>query len=168
MYPPRDVCVSAPTGSGKTLCYVLPIVQALKNRRIRRIHALIVVPVVNLAKQVYEVFKLYTKGTDLKTILITGKQNFQQESDSLYENQPEIGLIATCDIVVATPGRLLDHLRSNSKEFCLKFLRFLVFDEADRLMNDFRLDWLSEVENSVFKNVKLFLSCVFDVSEAKV
>ncbi|GFS00352.1 ATP-dependent RNA helicase DDX51, partial [Elysia marginata] len=65
-FRPRDVCVSAPTGSGKTLTFVLPIIQALKDRVVPHVRALAILPVRDLAIQVFRVFKQYSEGTSLK------------------------------------------------------------------------------------------------------
>ncbi|CAG0920163.1 unnamed protein product [Notodromas monacha] len=69
-FRPRDICVSAPTGSGKTLAFVLPIVNALKKRCDPQIRALVILPVHELAVQVWEVFKTYAASTDLKVVLL--------------------------------------------------------------------------------------------------
>ena len=69
IYPsisPRDICVSAPTGSGKTLGYVLPIIDTLSKRLVTRLRALIILPTRDLVTQVRETFEVFTKGTDLK------------------------------------------------------------------------------------------------------
>lgn len=100
--PPQDLCVAAPTGSGKTLCYVLPVIEKLKCRHVKRIRCLIVVPVVNLAKQVLDIVRLYSKGTDLKSVLLTGKQSFEAECAELYDTVLTVRgsiQIATADIV---------------------------------------------------------------------
>ena len=65
-FRPSDVCVSAPTGSGKTLAFVLPIVQSLKDRIVPRVRALVILPVQDLAMQVYKVFRVYTEKTNLR------------------------------------------------------------------------------------------------------
>lgn len=75
---PRDICLSAATGSGKTLAYVLPIVQSLKDRVVRKIRALVVVPVKELAVQVYQVFQKYTKVTDLRVTMLAGTLPFER------------------------------------------------------------------------------------------
>jgi ATP-dependent RNA helicase DDX51/DBP6 len=75
--------VSAPTGSGKTLAFVLPIVNALKARLDTKIRALVVLPVQELARQVFDVFRQYAAGTDLKVFLLQGQTPFQQEQHLL-------------------------------------------------------------------------------------
>ena len=114
-YRPSDVCCSAPTGSGKTLAFVLPVVQvpkifylefeifvtfkvrvfqqkftnlflqALKNRVVCRVRALVVLPVRDLAAQVYNVFCSYCEGTDLKVALVTGQKTFSIEQQTLVK-----------------------------------------------------------------------------------
>ncbi|XP_062604068.1 ATP-dependent RNA helicase DDX51-like [Saccostrea cucullata] len=145
---PPDICVSAPTGSGKTLAYVLPIVQSLKSRTLCRVRALVVLPVRDLAAQVYKVFQQYTKGTNLKVGMIVGQKQFIVEQHALVKQQLG-GLESRVDIVVATPGRLVDHI-NKTLGFSLADLRFLVIDEADRIMEHVKQDWLSHVENAVF------------------
>lgn len=147
-FRPPDICVSAPTGSGKTLAYVLPIVQALKNRVLCRIRAMVVLPVRDLAVQVFKVFLQYTKGTNLKVGMIVGQKQFSVEQHALVR-QRLAGLESKVDIVVATPGRLVDHI-NKTPGFSLTDLRFLVIDEADRIMEHVKQDWLSHVENAVF------------------
>ena len=147
-FPPNDICVSAPTGSGKTLAYVLPILQNLKQRVVPSVRALIVLPVQDLAVQVYKVFQTFNKGTDLRIKLLSASKSFTQEQRELVREGVE-GLHVLVDILVATPGRLVDHLQK-TEGFSLKNLRFLVIDEADRVMQNVQNDWLSHVENSVY------------------
>lgn len=147
-FRPPDICVSAPTGSGKTLAFVLPIVQALKSRVLCRIRAMVVLPVRDLAVQVFKVFLQYTKGTNLKVGMIVGQKQFSVEQHALVRQRVG-GLESKVDIVVATPGRLVDHI-NKTPGFSLTDLRFLVIDEADRIMEHVKQDWLSHVENAVF------------------
>ncbi|KNC97916.1 uncharacterized protein SPPG_06906 [Spizellomyces punctatus DAOM BR117] len=147
--PPGDICVSAPTGSGKTLAYALPIVEALLDRIIPRLRALVVLPTRDLAAQVKATFDMLLRGSDLRALLITGQTPFALEQQQLVAS--EAWEVATeehgsgkVDIVVATPGRLMDHLRG-TKGFTLRHLRYLVIDEADRLLNQSYQDWLTHV-----------------------
>ncbi|RUS19302.1 hypothetical protein BC937DRAFT_87698 [Endogone sp. FLAS-F59071] len=117
--PPGDLCVSAPTGSGKTLAYVLPII---------------------------ETFDAFCKGTDLRVGTATGQHSFPSEQvhlvDELNESHP--GGSSRVDVLITTPGRLIDHL-SGTPNFTLQHLRFLVIDEADRLLNQSYQDWLAHI-----------------------
>ncbi|XP_049812925.1 probable ATP-dependent RNA helicase Dbp73D isoform X2 [Schistocerca nitens] len=149
MYWPSDICVSAPTGSGKTLAFVLPIVQILRKRVIPCIRALIILPVQDLAIQVYKVFKTYCSVTNLKVALITGQKSFVMEQQQLIKKNSTFGPQSLVDIVVTTPGRLVDHLKS-TPNFSLKHLRFLVIDEADRVMECIQNDWLYHVNKNIY------------------
>ncbi|XP_046996978.1 ATP-dependent RNA helicase DDX51 [Schistocerca americana] len=151
MYWPSDICVSAPTGSGKTLAFVLPIVQILRKRVIPCIRALIILPVQDLATQVYKVFKTYCSVTNLKVALITGQKSFVMEQQQLIKINSTFGPQSLVDIVVTTPGRLVDHLKS-TPNFSLKHLRFLVIDEADRVMECIQNDWLYHVNKNIYGN----------------
>ncbi|VDI56085.1 ATP-dependent RNA helicase DDX51/DBP6, partial [Mytilus galloprovincialis] len=146
-FRPSDICVSAPTGSGKTLAFVLPIIQALKTRVTCQVRALVVLPVRDLAVQVYKVFKAYSENTHLKVVLLVGQKQFHQEQQSLVKKR-SWGSESLADIIIATPGRLVDHINS-TEGFNLKQLRFLVIDEADKMMDHIKQDWLSQVENAV-------------------
>ncbi|KAJ7309706.1 hypothetical protein JRQ81_007767 [Phrynocephalus forsythii] len=146
-YQPSDICVSAPTGSGKTLAFVIPVVQALLGRVVCQVRALVVLPTKELAQQVSKVFNIYTDGTGLKVVQITGQKSFAREQESLFEKSL-MGFRSLADIVVATPGRLVDHLQQ-SPAFSLRELRFLVIDEADRMMDGIQQGWLRQVVEAV-------------------
>ena len=127
------------------------IVQALRDRVVPRVRALIILPVQDLANQVYRVFRLYCEGTSIKPKLLSGQQSFSQEQTELIKPNLVGGYHSLVDIVIATPGRIVDHIRK-TKGFDLSHLRFLIIDEADRIMEDIQNDWLTQVENSVFSN----------------
>lgn len=152
-FRPRDVCVSAPTGSGKTLTFVLPIIQALKDRVVPHVRALAILPVRDLAIQVFRVFKQYSEGTSLKVTLLAGKKDFHTEQTKLVKERLHADnsekWCSVADIVVATKGRLLDHI-DRTPGFDLTHLRFLVIDEADRQMEDIYDDWLTQVEMAAY------------------
>ncbi|KAJ8735469.1 hypothetical protein PYW07_007089 [Mythimna separata] len=151
-YPfwPHDICVSAPTGSGKTLAFVLPIVQILMNEIGCHVRALVVLPVQELAAQVAKVFKKYCMKTRLKTALLGGSTPIQQEQQNIVRYTETSGWVSEVDIIVCTAGRLVEHLQ-NTEGFSLKHLKFLVIDEADRIMDHIQNDWLYHVD----KHIKL-------------
>ena len=131
----NDLLVNASTGSGKTLAYAIPIVEALLDRIVPRTRCLVVVPTRDLALQVKETFDQLIVGTGLSLGLAIGSTSFQLEQNHLMTINGE----TKCDILVATPGRLIDHLESG---LSLSTLRFLVLDEADRLMTQYYHGWL--------------------------
>lgn len=149
--PPRDLCVSAPTGSGKTLAYSVPIVEVLRTRQIVRLRALIVLPTRDLVSQVRSTLELVAKGSGLRIGTATGQHSFAHEQNQLVgsssavdQDQDEAQSEPKIDILIATPGRLIDHL-DLTPGFNLAHLRFLVVDEADRLLNQSFQEWLRRV-----------------------
>ncbi|KAK3815147.1 MAG: P-loop containing nucleoside triphosphate hydrolase protein [Benniella sp.] len=150
---PGDLCVSAPTGSGKTLAYVLPIIEILSQRVVTRLRALIVLPTRDLCVQVKETFDMFVKGTDLRIATSTGQHSFAHEQNVLvgesYLSGPRLlGGHSRVDVLITTPGRLIDHIKS-TPNFTLQHLRFLVIDEADRLLNQSFQDWLYHILSAI-------------------
>ena len=79
---PNDICVSAPTGSGKTLAFVVPILQALHHRVVTQIRALVVLPVKDLALQVFKVFSTHSAALGLDVGLAVSNQSLVKERKS--------------------------------------------------------------------------------------
>ncbi|KAI4801815.1 hypothetical protein KUCAC02_019686, partial [Chaenocephalus aceratus] len=148
-YKPRDICVSAPTGSGKTLAFVIPVIQVLMERVVCEVRALAVLPTKELAQQVCKVFASYAEGTSLKVVMLAGQKSFAAEQSCLSELRGGMRR-SLADIVVATPGRLVDHINKNSG-FSLEHLRFLIIDEADRMIDSMHQSWLSQVVKAVYR-----------------
>ncbi|RZC83868.1 hypothetical protein C5167_046651 [Papaver somniferum] len=150
----RDLCINSPTGSGKTLAYALPIVQSLSTRNVRHIRALIVLPSRDLADQVKSVFESIAPAVGLTVgSAIGGKGKMSDEISQLIKRpaleagvwyDPEKELESGVDILVATPGRLMDHINT-TKGFTLEHLRFLVVDEIDKLLGEEYQDFLRAV-----------------------
>jgi ATP-dependent RNA helicase RhlE len=120
----RDVIGLAQTGTGKTVAYVLPILQRLLKAPRRRVGAAIITPTRELAEQINGVINSLAKHTDLYSIAVYGGTDMEQQ---LLE------LDCGVEIVVACPGRLLDHLWRGSID--LSNLQILVIDEADRMFD---------------------------------
>ncbi|WFD28416.1 RNA helicase [Malassezia nana] len=139
--PPRDLCVSAPTGSGKTLAYTVPIVELLQTRTVTQLRALILVPTRDLAVQVRDMFEAVGKRSGLTIAMITGNHSFRHEQAQLVRMDGPYTRSMT-DVLIATPGRLVDHLQG-TPGFTLEHLRFLVIDEADRLLGQSFQQWVS-------------------------
>ncbi|SPN98576.1 probable ATP-dependent RNA helicase DBP10 [Cephalotrichum gorgonifer] len=135
----KDVVGMARTGSGKTAAFVIPMIERLKEHSVRiGARALIMSPSRELAIQTLKVVKELGKGTDLKTVLLVG-------GDSLEE---QFGLMTTNpDIIIATPGRFL-HLKVEMS-LDVSSIRYVVFDEADRLFEMGFATQLSEILHSL-------------------
>jgi ATP-dependent RNA helicase DDX51/DBP6 len=132
-----DILVNAATGSGKTLAYSIPIIDALASRVVPRVRALVLLPTRPLIQQVAGVLKSLTKGTGLNLLTLGAERTFRDEQRLVVSLQP--------DIIVATPGRLVDHIRSQTPGFTLAYLQYLVVDEADRLLNQSYQEWAEVV-----------------------
>lgn len=155
-FRPRDICVSAPTGSGKTLAYALPIVQVLLDRPDRQVRALIVLPVNELAVQVHKVFRKLCEGTSLTCAHLSKFNAIETEQTQLIE-QFNGQYHSKVDIVIATTGRLVEHLHS-TPGFSLRSLKFLVMDEADRIMEQIHNNWLYHLDSHVKEQSDTFLT----------
>ncbi|XP_011609556.2 ATP-dependent RNA helicase DDX51 isoform X1 [Takifugu rubripes] len=149
-YKPRDICVSAPTGSGKTLAFVIPVIQVLMQRVICEVRALAVLPTKELAQQVFKVFSTYAEGTPLRVLMLAGQKSFAAEQASLSEYRGSRRR-SLADIIVATPGRLVDHIHKKSG-LNLEQLRFLIIDEADRMIDSMHQAWLSQVVKATYSS----------------
>lgn len=135
----RDVCASAVTGSGKTAAFVLPFLERLlyRPKEVAAIRVLVVTPTRELASQIYAVLKQMTQFTDITCVQICGGKKDVRSQEVVLRQRP--------DVIVCTPGRLVDHLR-NSHSVSLDDLDVLVLDEVDRLL---ALGFQEEVEELV-------------------
>ena len=124
----HDVLGLAQTGTGKTAAFGLPLITLLSENPGRpspkTVRALILAPTRELASQIVENLKDYTKGTPIKVALVVGGQSINVQSKRL-----ENGI----DILVATPGRLIDLM--DRRALTLKESHFLVLDEADQMLD---------------------------------
>ncbi|XP_025095903.1 probable ATP-dependent RNA helicase DDX47 [Pomacea canaliculata] len=128
----RDVIGLAETGSGKTGAFALPILQALLQAP-QRLFALVLTPTRELAYQISEQFEALGSSIGVKCAVIVGGMDMMTQAIMLGKKP---------HIIVATPGRLVDHLE-NTKGFSLRSVKYLVMDEADRILN---MDFESEVD----------------------
>ena len=133
----RDVIGSAQTGTGKTAAIGLPILSKLGGHNPVGPRVLILEPTRELAAQVETAIRDYARFTDLKVCVIFGGVGYGKQNDELK---------AGADIVVATPGRLLDHLEQGTLK--LDKVEYLVLDEADRMLD---MGFLPDVRRLVEK-----------------
>jgi ATP-dependent RNA helicase RhlE len=120
----RDVLACAQTGSGKTAAFALPILQRLQGGPKGRVRALVLTPTRELAAQVHEHFVALGRHTGLRAAAVFGGVGMTPQERAFREG---------VDIIVATPGRLLDHLQHSYAR--LDGLEVLVLDEADRMLD---------------------------------
>jgi ATP-dependent RNA helicase RhlE len=120
----RDVLACAMTGSGKTAAFVLPILQQMAGTPSGRTRALILTPTRELASQIHEHTQAFARHTPVKSATVFG---------GVKPGKQEQALRSGVDIVVATPGRLLDLMQNPWARF--EHLEFLVIDEADRMLD---------------------------------
>ncbi|CAI6239478.1 unnamed protein product [Periconia digitata] len=119
----QDVVGMARTGSGKTAAFVIPMIQSLKGHSAKvGARAIVLSPSRELALQTLKVVKELGRGTDLRTVLVVGGDSLDEQFNSMTSNP---------DIIIATPGRFL-HLKVEM-DLDLSSVRYIVFDEADRL-----------------------------------
>ena len=120
----KDLIGIAQTGTGKTAAFILPILQRMTEKYPRRVKTLVLTPTRELAAQIGDSFSVYGKYLKFKhTVIFGGVKQFRQV----------VALKKGVDIVVATPGRLLDLL--NQRKLTLKEIEFFVLDEADRMLD---------------------------------
>ncbi|EKO3772366.1 ATP-dependent RNA helicase SrmB [Vibrio metschnikovii] len=123
----RDILASAPTGTGKTAAFVIPALQYLQDfprKKPGPARMLILTPTRELAMQITEQARQLAKHTRLNIFTITGGVQYQEHADILATTQ---------DIVVATPGRLLEYI--NAERFDCRAIEWLILDEADRMLD---------------------------------
>ena len=127
IFTKRDIMAGAKTGSGKTAAFSLPILQELSKSFTDGRHypkALILVPTRELARQVHESVESYGEYLPLKSVVLFGGSNLKAQTNKLK---------AGVDIIVATSGRLLEHI--NQKNINLDSVDYLVLDEADTILD---------------------------------
>ncbi|WP_102386728.1 DEAD/DEAH box helicase [Vibrio cyclitrophicus] len=154
----KDVLAGAQTGTGKTAAFGLPIIQRLietKDNIIpnpKLVRALVLVPTRELAQQVFDNVTEYAKGTDIKVVVAYGGVSMKVQTDNLRGG---------ADILVATPGRLIDHMFT--KNIMLSHTEVLVLDEADRMLD---MGFMPDIKRilSRMNEVRqtLFFSATFD------
>lgn len=133
----RDVIGSAQTGTGKTAAYALPILQKLgKHQPGAAPRCLVLGPTRELSAQVEEQFREYGTESDLKWAVIHGGVGYGKQRSELAEG---------ADVVIATPGRLLDHIQQ--KTINLRSIEILVLDEVDRMLDMGFIDDVRKIIN---------------------
>ena len=145
----KDVVGSAVTGSGKTAAFLLPILERLlyRPKKIPTTRVAILLPTRELAVQCHNVATQLAQFTDITFAQLVGGFSVR-EQEALLKRRP--------DVVIATPGRFIDHIR-NSASFVVENLEILVLDEADRMLEDGFADELDEILRAIPKGRQTML-----------
>ncbi|GAB6025752.1 hypothetical protein CHUAL_011735 [Chamberlinius hualienensis] len=133
----KDICGCAATGTGKTAAFMLPVLERLlyrpKQGTVTRV--LVLLPTRELAVQVFQVTKQLAQFTNIDIALATGGLDVKVQEAALRQGP---------DIVIATPGRLIDHLQ-NAPSFDLKNIEVFILDEADRMLDEYFAEQMKEI-----------------------
>ncbi|KAK6506086.1 nucleolar DEAD-box protein required for synthesis of 60S ribosomal subunit [Arthrobotrys conoides] len=145
----RDIVGGAVTGSGKTAAYMVPILERLlyRPKKVAQTRVVILTPTRELAIQVHSVAVKLAAFTDIKFSLAVGGLSLKGQEAELRQRP---------DIVIATPGRFIDHMR-NSASFHTDGIEILVLDEADRMLEDGFADELDEILKTLPKSRQTML-----------
>ena len=120
----RDIVASAQTGTGKTAAFALPTLQLVAGAKGKGPHALVVTPTRELAAQIEKVVSVVCEKTGQRAVIVMGGAKFDRQIKELERG---------CDLLVATPGRLIDLMEH--KHVSLAQVKVLVLDEADRMLD---------------------------------
>jgi ATP-dependent RNA helicase RhlE len=152
----RDVVATAQTGTGKTLAFLLPLIETLSKKRTTGIRSLILTPTRELAIQINETFTLLGSGTGIRAAVVVGGMNEGNQLRAIERG---------AQVLIATPGRLCDFL--DRKLANLSGVEFFVLDEADRMLDMGFLPSLRAILKSVpALRQTLFFSATIETSVA--
>jgi len=141
----RDVIGKAQTGTGKTLAFLLPVFNMLDYDN-NNTQALVIVPTRELADQITDVCKILAEPFDIGVVSVFGGHNIESQISKLKNK---------VQIVVGTPGRILDHLRRGTINF--KFLKQMVIDEADQMLAYGFMEDLELLAAKIPKNLQIMM-----------
>jgi len=145
----KDVVGGAVTGSGKTAAFIIPILERLlyRPKKVPTSRVAILMPTRELAVQCFNVAKKLASFTDVTFCQLVGGFSLR-EQENVLKQRP--------DVIIATPGRFIDHMR-NSASFTVDTLEILVLDEADRMLEDGFADELNEILTTIPKSRQTML-----------
>ncbi|HJU79483.1 MAG TPA: DEAD/DEAH box helicase, partial [Nitrososphaeraceae archaeon] len=144
----KDVIGQAHTGTGKTAAFSLPLISKIKPRG--PIQALIIVPTRELAMQVNNEIRKFSKYMGIRSLAIYGGQSISIQKDQLRRG---------IQVIVATPGRLIDHLKQGTIQ--LDDVTFVVLDEADRMLD---MGFIDDIKFILFYVNERRQTCLFSAT----
>src|SRR3954453_4966720 len=119
----RDIIAQSQTGTGKTAAFLIPILEKLE--AIAKPQVLVLVPTRELALQVSEDARKLSPHSNLRVLTVYGQDSIREQSKSFRRG---------VDVIIGTTGRTIDHI-FKQKTFCLDYLKFVVLDEVDEMIN---------------------------------
>lgn len=145
----KDVVGGAVTGSGKTGAFIVPILERLlyRPKKVPTTRVAILMPTRELAVQCFNVARKLASFTDITFACIVGGFSVREQENTLKKRP---------DVVIATPGRFIDHMR-NSQGFAVETIEILVLDEADRMLEEGFADELNEILTTIPKSRQTML-----------
>ena len=145
----KDVVGGAVTGSGKTAAFIIPILERLlyRPKKVPTSRVAILMPTRELAVQCFNVARKLASFTDVTFCQLVGGFSLR-EQENVLRSRP--------DVIIATPGRFIDHMR-NSASFTVDTLEILILDEADRMLEDGFADELNEILTTIPKSRQTML-----------
>ncbi len=149
----KDILGCAQTGTGKTAAFAIPLINNLIKKEERKLRVIVLTPTRELAVQVKDSFKKYSKGLNISTTVVVGGVNQRPQKKALKDG---------VDVLIATPGRALDLI--NQKAIKLHNIEALVLDEADTMLD---MGFIDDIEKIIKKTPKERQTLLFSATMPK-
>lgn len=151
-----DLLINSATGSGKTLSYLVPILLNLSYRKIPKLSCIILLPTKPLVLQVYKIVQLLIKNLKINAMASNSNLSIHKELAKFEIIKP--------DILICTPGRLVDYLNYKNN-ISLKYLKYLIIDEVDKLLNQSFQNWITKINEVIVRDQQIQINKLHGINE---